>query len=167
MALTLAILPGNNATNVVANQTMNFVAAVTNVGGSPVTLQSLQAYELTESDAQLSQPVILTPNVAPNVGNPVLLAGVTYYFSFYAIFSNPLPGPSPQAPGGAAPFTNASNADATFVLGLQSLSSDGTVASAQLLVPVLSSIQPFPLAQGGALQLSQGANAVNFLTSFV
>jgi hypothetical protein len=166
MALTLAILPGNNATNVVANQTMNFTAAVTNSGSTSVTLQSLQVAESTESDAQLSQPVFLTPNTPVGVGNPTLLPGATYYYGFLGVFSNPGIGPSPQAPGGAAPSNKGANADAFFTLQLTSQSSDGTVASASMLVPVLSSIAPFPLAQGGALQLSQGFNLINLLTSF-
>jgi hypothetical protein len=165
MALTLQILAGNNGSNVVANQTMNFVASVTNSGATSVVLQSLQVAESTESDAQMSQPQYLTPNTPVGVGNPILLPGVTYYYSFLGTFSNPLPGPSPQAPGGAS-TNRAITADPFFTLQLTSQSSDGTVATASMLVPVLSSIAPFPLAQGGALQLSQGFNLVNLLTSF-
>jgi hypothetical protein len=115
----------------------------------------------------VGQPEYLTPNVPVGVGNPTIAAGATGFFPFEVVFLTPYgAGPSPQSPGGAAGSQNATPADSEYVISLQSLSSDATVASAQLLVPVLSTIAPFPIAQGGGMQLSSGFNLVNLLTSF-
>jgi hypothetical protein len=166
MALTLSIIAGSPST-AIGNGTCNFVASVTNSGATAVTLQSLQVSE-TSGGAVVDQPVYLTPNTPVGVGNPILLPSTTYYYGFQVVFVSPaIAGPSPQnAPGGAAPSNNAVTPDASFTLQLQSLSSDATVASASLTVPVLSTIAPFPFATGGAMQLSQGFNLVNLLTSF-
>jgi len=164
MALTLVIIPP--AQPVVANQTMNYVASVTNSGATSVTLSALVASELTESDAQLAQPLFLTPNVPPGVGNPVLLPGVTYFYPFQAVFNSPLmAGASPNAPGGSAPSSSAVTPDAIFGLSLQSQSSDGTIASVTQQVAVQTAAVPFPIPLGGALQMYAGANLINFLTA--
>lgn len=168
MALTLSIIPGANAGNVVAGQRANYVASVTNSGSSSVTLQSLATYAETGIGVTVGQPNYLTPNVPVGVGNPTLAAGATSYFPFEVVFQTPnFPGPSPQQPGGSAGTSAAAvPVDSSFVISLQSLSSDASVASAQLLVPVLSTIAPFPIAQGGGMQLSSGFNLINLLTSF-
>lgn len=168
MALTLSIVPGYGATSVVAGRTVNYVAAVTNAGSTSVTLSSLQTYCESSSGISVGQPAYLTPNVPVGVGNPTLTAGTTYYYPFSVSYETPYsPGPSPQMPGGTQGVAVASvPSDSVFAISLQSLSSDSTVASTTLLVPVLSTIAPFPVAQGGALQLSSGFNLVNFLTTF-
>lgn len=168
MALTLAIIPGYGASYGVAGRTINYVASVTNSGSSSVTLQSLAAYPDNSTCVSVGQPNYLTPNVPVGVGNPTIAAGATSFFPFEVTFMTPnFSGPSPQAPGGNLGSTNASvPGDSVFGVTLQSLSSDASVASTTLLVPVLSAVAPFPVAQGGALQLSSGFNLVNFLTSF-
>jgi len=167
MALTLSIIPGARASSVVAGQSINYVASVTNAGSSSVTLQALATFTDTGTAVSVGQPNYLTPNVPVGVGNPTIAAGATSYFPFEVVYQTPYgAGPSPQAPGGAAGSQNAMPTDAQFVISLQSLSSDSTVASASLLVPVLSTIAPFPIAQGGGMQLSSGFNLVNLLTSF-
>lgn len=167
MALTLTIIPGHGATSVVAGQTVRYVASVTNSGSSSVTLQGLAAYADTANAISVGQPEYLTPNVPVGVGNPTLTAGSTYYYPFSVTFQAPyFAGPSPQTPGGTQGSQIAAPVDSQYVINLQSLSSDSTVASAQLLVPVLSTIAPFPIAQGGGMQLSSGFNLVNLLTSF-
>lgn len=163
MALTLSIAktsPGS----IVAGQSMNFTVAVTNTGAAAVSLSSLAVNESTESDAQIAQPNFMTPNVPVGVGNPVLNAGATSTFPFQVVFNSPyLAGPSPNNPGGAAPGPAAANPDAQFTLQAQAQASDGSIASTSLLVPVLSAIAPFPLAQGGAFQFGQGFNFINGL----
>lgn len=167
MALTLSIIPGARASSVVAGQSINYVASVTNSGSSSVTLQALAAFTDTGTAVSVGQPHYLTPNVPVGVGNPTIAAGATSYFPFEVVYQTPyVAGPSPQAPGGAAPVGMAMPTDAQFIISLQSLSSDASVASASLLVPVLSTIAPFPIAQGGGMQLSSGFNLVNLLTSF-
>lgn len=168
MALTLSIIPGARASSVVAGQSINYVASVTNSGSTSVTLQSLATYADSNCSINVGQPNYLTPNVPVGVGNPTLAAGATSYFPFEVTFLTPaIAGPSPQAPGGTLGVTNASYPlDSSFVIYLSSLSSDSTVASAQLLVPVLSTIAPFPIAQGGGMQLSSGFNLINLITSF-
>lgn len=167
MALVLSISRGFGASSIVARQNVTFMASVTNTGSSSVTLQSLAAYADTSASVTVGQPNYLTPNVPVGVGNPTLAAGATASYPFEVVFlTPPFAGPSPQAPGGAAGSQNAMPGDAQFVISLQSLSSDSTVATTSLLVPVLSAIDPFPIAQGGGMQLSSGFNLVNLLTSF-
>lgn len=168
MALTLAILPGTASSYGVGGRTNNYVASVTNSGSSSVTLQSLATYGESNTCMNVGQPQYLTPNVPVGVGNPTIAAGATSFFPFEVTFMTPnMPGPSPQAPGGnLGAVTAYVPGDSVFGVTLQSLSSDSTVASATLLVPVLTTIAPFPVAQGGALQLSSGFNIVNFITSF-
>lgn len=168
MALTLSIIAGNAASSVVAGQSVNYVASVTNSGSSNVTLQSLSTFAESSSGVTVGQPTYLTPNVPVGTGNPTLSAGSTYYYPFQVVFPSPnFAGPSPQMPGSPAGTSTASvPTDSVFAINLQSLSSDSTVASASLLVPVLSSLAPFPVAQGGGLQFSSGFNLINLLTSF-
>lgn len=168
MALVLSIVPGFGATSVVAGQNISYVASVTNTGSTSVTLQSLATYTDMATCINVGQPQYLTPNVPVGVGNPTIAAGATASYPFEVAFMSPsFAGPSPQAPGGTLGSSNASvPGDSVFGIYLQSLSSDSTVASAALLVPILSAVPPFPIAQGGGLQLSSGFNLVNFLTSF-
>lgn len=166
MALTLSIIPGNNAGSVQGGVAENFVAVVTNSGSSSVTLTSLSVSEPSGTTI-LQQPQFLTPGQPYALSYPTLAAGATSYFPFQAVFTSPaVAGPSPQNPGGAAPSSSAATPDANFYLQLQSQASDASVASALILVPVLSTIPPFQLAAGGGLQLSQGFNAVNFIVAF-
>lgn len=167
MALVLSIVPGFGAGNTVAGRPNNYIAAVSNTGSSSVTLQSLSVYADGGSCINVGQPQYLTPNVPVGVGNPTIAAGATANYPFEITFMTPnYPGPSPQSPGGASTASMALPGDSVFGVYLQSLSSDSTVATAALMVPVLSAVAPFPVAQGGALQMSSGFNLVNFLTSF-
>jgi hypothetical protein len=162
MAILVTVARGNMQFQV-GNGVGNYTVSVQNTGAAAVTLQSLQVVEATESDAILSQPVFLTPNTPVGVGNPVIAAGATVTYGFQAVFTNPvMPGPSPQAPGGAAPSNAAYYSDPTFVLQATSFTSDGTVATGTLLVPVASAT--VPQSNGGALVLSQGFNVANFIT---
>lgn len=163
MALTIAILPP--AQPLVANQTMNYVASVTNSGAASVTLTGLQVSEITESDAQVSQPLFMVPNSAPGAGNPTLSPSTTYYYPFQVVYNSPAQsGPSPQAPGGAASASAAVTPDATFAIQLISTSSDGTIATTSLASGVAAAIAPFPIPLGGALRGNAGANLINLLT---
>jgi hypothetical protein len=162
MALTLALAQGNPAgAPIVVNQPMQFTVTVTNTGAAAVSLTGLSIAESTESDATIGQPTWQTPNVSPGVtGNPVIAAGASVTYSFPVVFTSPnMPGVSPNNPGGAAPGPRAMEADANFTLQAQAQSSDGSVASAYLTVPVLSAVAPFPVPQGGAAQFAQGANS--------
>ena len=166
MALTLSISPGFDGVNPIASDQITYIANVTNSGATAVTLSSLQAY--AQGGAFVGAMQYLQPNVPVGVGNPVLLPGTTYSYPFLVEFISPsFAGPSPQAPGGASGVGIAANPSNQYViLTINSLSSDSTVATASLTVPVLSAIAPFPIAQGGGMQFSSGFNAVNFLTSF-
>lgn len=161
MALTVVVAKGNMSSQV-ANAAGNYTVAITNTSSSSVTLQGLSVSEATESDAVISQPVFLTPNVPVGVGNPTITASGTVTYGFQATFTNPvMPGSSPQAPGGAS-GNAAYYSDPSFILQAQAFASDGSVGSGTLVVPVLSAT--FPQSNGGALVLSQGFNVVNLLT---
>lgn len=162
MALTLAIAQGNPAgAPIVCNQPTNFTITVTNTGSSAVSLQSLSVAESTESEASISQPNFQTPSTSiGSSGFPVIAAGASVTYGFPVVFTSPnMPGPSPNNPGGAAPESRASTADALFTLQAQAQSSDGSVATTSLTVPVLSAVAPFPVPAGGAAQFAQGADA--------
>ncbi len=167
MALTLVIQESPSTANPVAGQSMTFVAAVTNAGATSVTLNSLSASS-TSGSITIGQPDFLTPNMPVTQGNPTLLPSTTYFYPFRVVINGPnTAGPSPQAPGGSSgvgggqyPTHN------SFGISVTSLSSDGTVAYVATTTPALSSTEPYPIAQGGGLQLSSGFNLVNFLTSF-
>lgn len=148
---------------VLADASTNFTITITNTNAAAVTLQSIQISESTESDAMIGQPNFLVPNVPVGVGNPVIAAGASVTYSFSAIFNTPyFPGPSPQnQPGGARPGNDATEVDPFFVLQAICQTSDGSVFSSTIFVPVLSAISPFVVAEGGALQFSQGANLMN------
>ncbi len=163
MALTLVVSAVNQGSTV-AGQTEPFLIALTNTSSSSVTLSNLVVYG--PIGVTVGQPSYLAPNMPVGLGNPTLTAGGTSYFGFQAVFPTPAAaGPSPNNPGGAAPAPAAATPYANFTLQVQAQASDGSVASASLMVPVLSAIPPFPLPQGGALQFNQGANLIT-LTMF-
>lgn len=162
MAITVSLGEGAQGVSSVANQAMNFTITVANSNATSVVLQSLSIVESTESDAIVSQPVFMTPNTPVGVGNPIIPAGASVTYGFQAVFTNPvLPGPSPQAPGGASPINTAYYSDPNFILMGTAFTSDGSVSSGTLQVPVLSAT--FPQSNGGALVLSQGFNLINFV----
>ena len=164
MPLTLAILGTPSSASIVAGQSVTLVAAVTNAGAASVTLNSLVTSTDGTGSVSLTQPDFLTPNQPVGVGNPVLLPGATSNYAFRVVYLGPTTaGPSPQSPGGASGFSGAYPNDTDFGVTLTSFSSDGTVAQARSSDPVLSTLLPFPVAQGGALQLASGFNVLNLL----
>lgn len=162
MAITVSITEGSPGSFAVGNQTMNYTVTVANSNASSVTLTSLSIAD-SRKQSNLSQPNYLTPNVPVGVGSPVIAAGASVSYGFQCVFNNPvMPGPSPQAPGGAAPTNEAYYPDSVFALQATSYTSDGTVAYGELSVPVLT--KDIPQDSGGALVLSQGFNLINFIT---
>ncbi len=154
-----AVAPGST----VAAQSEPFLVTVSNTGTAAVTINSLAVS--ADVGVVVDQPSYLTPNVAVGLGNPVLNGGASLSYVFNAIFFSPAAaGPSPQAPGGAAPSENAQTPDANFSLFAVVNTSDGSVVSGSLNVPVLSTIAPFQVPTGGALYLQQGFNLINLLT---
>ena len=147
----------------VCNQPTVFTVTVDNTGSSSLTLSSLQVYGQNKS-ATVAQPQFLTPNVAVGAGNPTITAAGAVTYAFTVIFNAPsTPGPSPAAPtdpaGGSAGVFVAQPAHSNHTLQAQCQTSDGSVASTTLAVPVLSAVAPFPVPQGGAAQFGQGGNS--------
>lgn len=161
MAITLAITAG--ATSLaVGNQTMPYIATVTNGNASSVILNSLVISEGTGS-AQISQPNYLTANVPVGVGNPVIAAGASLSVLFKATFTNPtMPGESPDAPGGGSDANKAYYPYSIYQLQGIAQTSDGSVVSASIQVAV--STATTPPTTGGFLDLRLGADLTNFLT---
>lgn len=159
MALSLVlsyVSPGG----AVVGQAENFLIAITNTGGSAVTLTALASS--ADIGVTVGQPSYLAPNMPIGLGNPVINAGATSNYVFQCVFNSPAgSGPSPTNPGGADPFPKAQTPDPFFKVFVQAQSSDGSTSSACLLVPVLSAMAPFPVPQGGAFQFYQGGNFVN------
>lgn len=163
MAITVTIADGSPAlASSISNQTMNYTVTVANTNAASVVLQALSIVP-TSGDAIVSQPNYLTPNVPVGVGNPVIPSGASVSYGFQAVWPSPtMPGPSPQAPGGAAAVNAAAYPENVFQLIATSQTSDGTIASNVAFVPVIT--KEFPQSSGGALVLSQGFNIVNLLT---
>lgn len=163
MAINITLSEGSPQAFAVGNQTMNYVVSIENTGASALTLLSLVTGEDTKTGAIVSQPVYLTTNVPVGVGNPVIAAGATVNYGFQLVCTQPtMPGPSPQAPGGAAPTNAAYYPLADRIFRATSVMSDGTVSSATIVAPVLTAT--FPQSNGGALVMSQGFNLVNLVT---
>lgn len=160
-SLSLALTSGI----VVANQPINFTVTVTNGDAAAVTLQSLYVTEQTDAGAQVGQPQYLVPNMPVNLGNPVIPAASSATYGFQVVFPAPsTPGTSPNnQPGGASPGNNAYPANPFMTLQAIGQTSDGSVFSNTITVPVLSAISPFPVPEGGAFQFRQGSNFVNFM----
>jgi hypothetical protein len=166
MPLTLALSRGFAWSDSSNGEPNTVILTVTNSGATALVVSSLQVTEASATGASITQPLYLIPNVPVGLGNPVIVAGGSASYPIECVFQVPgYSGPSPQAPGGAGgvqgPPTNS-----VVTLRAQCLSSDGVVTSVTQPFPVLSTVAPFPVAQGGALQLSSGFNLVNFLTSF-
>lgn len=162
MALTLQILAGSNARSPSADRAVNYVGAVTNAGSTSVTLLSLAVFADLPG-ARVEQPFV-GGNGAPGTV-PVIPAGETQYFPFSVVAFSPNPaGPSPQEPN-TQRGNGAASTDSSINLSMQSVSSDGTTATTTFFLPVLSPGN-FTPGEGGALQMSQGANAVNFIMAF-
>lgn len=161
VSITGPFTGGTSAGPLIAYQNANFTVAVSSAStDAAVTLNSLTIAEVTESDATISQPTIFPNNVPANSANPVLAPGGTLNYGFSVVFASPKdPGVSPNNPGGAAPGAKAMEADALFVLQAQAAFSDGTVASVNLPVAVLTAVYPFPVPAGGEALFQQGADS--------
>lgn len=170
MALTLALSMVDPYC--AAGKRTGFLVTVTNAGASSVTLANLLISETTESDAQIGQPNFITPNVAFGLGNPTILPGASASYGFACVFPGPAtPGPSPNqnavtggigASGAGGMFTG-QPADPALNLQAQSLSSDNTTASINLVVVAITATPIFPQSLGGSLQFTNPFNAVNLL----
>lgn len=158
MALTLSVT--RVTATPVARQPCRFTATLTNTGSSSVSLESLSVNELSKSGAVIEQPGFLTPN-APTGQLPTIVAGGSLTVPFTIVPSGPsMPGPSPNnAPGGAAPPNPAMPAPATLNFQLVGQLSDDSTAVMPFAVSVLSSVAPFPVPEGGAVQFAQGASS--------
>jgi hypothetical protein len=167
MPLTLSLSRGAAPTDTAQGSSSVFVVTATNAGAAALSLRTLSVYETSSTGAHVDQPSYLRPN-APAGVVPVIPAGGSASYAFAVSLPSPAgAGPSPQTPGGAAGHGNACPApNSTVLLRAECLASDGTVSTALLSVPVLSTIAPFPIAQGGGMQLSSGFNLINYLTAF-
>jgi hypothetical protein len=165
MATLVTIAEGAPSAFAVGNQTMSYTVTVQNTGASSLTLSALSIEESTRTGARVGQPNYLTPNVPVGVGNPTIAAGASVSYGFQVVSNAPvMPGPSPQASGGAAPDNAANYPPCTYQLKAIAQTSDGSVASGDFFAPVLT--KDFPQSSGGALVLSQGFNLINFITLF-
>lgn len=159
MALTVTLSLVDSA--IIAGRPTTFQVTVANTSSSSVTLQSLVVSE-SKSDAIIAQPNFLTPQVALGLGNPTITASGSVSYTFDVVFPAPnFPAPSVNAPMGINGVSVGQPANSTFTLQAVATASDASVGSTTLVASVLSTIAPFPLAQGGALQFSQGFNLIN------
>lgn len=164
MPLVLALSRGSPWSDSADGVPNTIILTATNTGTTALTVQSLAVSEVSSTGARLDQPSYLRPNMPIGLGNPVIGPGASGTYPFQAAFHVPsYSGPSPQAPGGAqGVFGPPRNPIVT--IRAQCLSSDGVVSEVAMPFPVLSTVAPFPVAQGGALQLNSGFNLVNFIT---
>lgn len=147
-----------------ASQPCAFTVTVSNTGSSALVLSLLSVAESSKVGATIGQPQFLTPQMPVGAGNPSIAAGSSLTFPFQVAFPSPnTPGVSPNAPapGPAGMMTGQPPPNNAVVLVATAQTSDGSVASSSIVVPVLSATAPFPLPQGGALQFGQGGNLIN------
>jgi hypothetical protein len=165
MPVLVSIARGAPGGGAVGDQTMSYTVTLSNAGAASLLLNSLDVSESTRSGATIGQPNYLTPNVPVGVGNPTIAAGASVSYGFQVVSGPVMPGPSPQAPGGAAP-SNAAAYPLQSSVGLlaTAVTSDGAVSTGGITTPVLT--KDFPQSSGGALVLSQGFNLINFITLF-
>lgn len=168
MPLTLSLSRGGPWTDTAQGSQSSFVVTVSNAGATALSLVSLSVHETSSTGAHVAQPTYLRPNAPAGLSNPVIAPGGSVSYVFGVSFPVPAgAGPSPQSPGGASGHGNACPApNSTAILRAECQSSDGAVSTALLSAPVLSTIAPFPVAQGGGMQLSSGFNLINFITAF-
>jgi len=167
MAIIVSIEEGAPSAFAVGNQTMSYTVSVQNTGASSVSLSSLWISEVGKTGLAIGQPNYLTPNVPPGVGNPSIAAAATVSYGFQVVSTAPtMPGPSPQAPGGAAPANAAQYPYSPYSLLATAQTLEGSTttitASQPFFAPILT--KDFPQSNGGALVLSQGFNIINFVT---
>lgn len=151
----------------VANQPCNFTLTITNNGASAVTIPSLGVSEITKTGARIAPPRLLTTNASVGVAVPTINAAATLTLPFQVVPMSPAyPGPSPQNPGGGAQAAGAGPAwNSTIGIQVQGMDSDNLVfTSAPMMFGVSSGFDVFPRPEGGALDLRQGSNLINFLT---
>lgn len=140
------------------------IIIVQNPGAAAVQLTSLVVSEITESDAVMSQPNIMTANAPYGSAFPTIAAGGLAYFPVAIVVSNPYgPGPSPQQPGGAYGIS-AQPADAFFTFQAIATDSTGAVSSANLQIGTLTALPLYPSSGGGSYVFSSGFNLINGLT---
>lgn len=168
MPLTVTLSRGAPWTDTAQGSQCSFLVTVSNPGAAALSLVSLSVYETSSTGAHVAQPTYLRPNAPAGLGNPVIAPGGSASYAFGASFPVPAgAGPSPQTPGGASGHGNACPApNSTVILRAECQASDGSVTTSLLSVPVLSTIAPFPLAQGGGMQLQSGDNLITYLTAF-
>ena len=165
MPLVLTLARGYAWSDSANGEPNTVLLTVANPGTAALTVTSLSVYEESKTGSRVEQPSYLRPNAPAGLGNPVIGPGASATYPFECAFTVPsYSGPSPQAPGGAGgvsgPPTNS-----VVTIRAQCQSSDGVVSTVAQPFPVLSTVAPFPVAQGGALQLSSGFNLVNFVTT--
>jgi hypothetical protein len=164
MPLNLALSRGFAWSDSSNGEPNTVLVTVTNPGVAALVVSSLQVTEASKTGANITQPLYLIPNMPIGLGNPIILPGASASYSFEVSFTCPAySGPSPQAPGGAG-GVQGPPINTGVTLMAQCLSSDGVVTSVTQPFPVLSTVAPFPIAQGGALQLSSGFNLINLVT---
>lgn len=164
MPLNLALSRGYAWSDSSNGEPNSVVLTVSNPGATALTLTWLAVSEQSKTGANITQPLYLRPNAPVGTGNPVIGPGSSATYVFECAFNVPgYSGPSPQASGGAGGVQGPPGNSVVTLLA-QCQSSDGVVTSVSQPFPALSTVAPFPLAQGGALQLSSGFNLVNLIT---
>lgn len=159
MAKTITIT-GPTPGSVIANQAAYFTVTISSTDTTAVSLTSLVINERRNRGAQIGQPTFLAPGQPAGIA-PTLSASSSLSYQFSVVANSPnTPGVSPSNPGGAAPGQAAyPPPSASLVLEAQAQTSDGSVTTSTLTVPVLSAVFPFPVPQGGAAQFGQGGDS--------
>lgn len=160
MAKTVTLAFGN-ASFAVANRALPFVVTVANTDAAAVLLKSLVVEEVSDMGTNIEQPTFLSPGQPWDTSQPTLAAltgSQSYGFSVMVASPN-MPNVSATNPGGAAPDQAAMADNAQMTLRATAMTSDGSVFSATLTVPVLSAVYPFPVSDVGTALFRQGGNS--------
>jgi hypothetical protein len=164
MPLVLTLARGYAWSDSANGEPSTVLLTVANPGTAALTVTSLSVYEESKTGSRVDQPTYLRPNAPAGLGNPVIGPGSSVTYPFECAFNVPsYSGPSPQAPGGAG-GAGGPPLNPVVTLRAECLSSDGVTTTVSMPFPVLSTVAPFPVAQGGALQLTSGFNLINLVT---
>jgi hypothetical protein len=164
MPLVLTLARGYAWSDSANGEPNTVLLTVANPGAAALTVTSLSVYEESKTGAVVGTPNYLRPNAPLGTANPVVAAGGSRSYSMECVFPVPAySGPSPQAPGGAG-GAGGPPRNPVVTLRAECLSSDGVTTTVSMPFPVLSTVAPFPVAQGGALQLTSGFNLINLVT---
>lgn len=163
MAITLVVTLSGSA---VAGRSLRGMVSITNESGPSVAIDSMVLSESTKMGVAIGGPRFLTPNVVGVGATPIIATSSTSHFPFSLMVPSPnTPGASPSATRHHDDVFPSNNSQCQLNLDVRAIDQVSflpEVARTSFEFPVITSVAPFPVPQGGALQYNAGGCAVNW-----